>query len=833
MATPFFCRSGQRRELVRTATGADGLPLLNGIDYLEVHPDQTTLEIVFLHPVPGEADAVPPAPATSLTRDNFRVEGGVRITGIRVESASSSGRSVTLTVDQPGDFSTYTLHLVASAAGTGPPDGFDPQLAEVDFSFKVDCPTGLDCAPPEDCAPERVEEPLIDYLAKDYASFRRLMLDRLSVVLPQWTERNPADIGVMLVELLAEAADRLSYYQDAVATEAYLGTARRRVSVRRHARLLDYAMHDGCNARTWICMEVEGSGSGIVLTPEGSSQGRRTRFLTRCVERAVVSPSDLQDVLARFSPTVFEPMHTVVLYPAHNRIYLYTWGATECCLPRGATRATLRDDPLDRLRLRAGDVLILEERLHPTQPGADPDLSHRHAVRLTRVCPEATLNPGGSDPRSPAPPLRDPLTGALYVEVEWGAADALPFPLCVSTRRDGVPLPDVSIARGNVVLADHGHTLAPEPLPVSQGASFARARLRAAEVTHRVPFDPSTAPQRPAAESIGQDPRAALPAVALRSTDAPGEVWEPVRDLLDSDAFDREFVVEMEDDGTAMLRFGDGTLGRRPDEDFAATYRVGSGRDGNVGAEVIAHAVTDVAAIRRVWNPLPAIGGSDAEPIEQVRLYAPQAFRTQERAVTEEDYATVARRHPDVQRAHATLRWTGSWHTMFVTVDRFGGRPVDAAFEAELSEFIHRFRLAGHDVQIEPPRFVPLEIALTVCVQASHFAAAVKAALLDAFSARERGDGERGFFHPDNFTFGQPLYLSHLIATAMRVPGVASVDIDDTPPKPNRFQRWGEPSHGEIAAGLIQVGRLEVIRLDNDPGVPENGRIRFLMEGGR
>ena len=36
------------------------------------------------------------------------------------------------------------------------------------------------------------------------------------------------DVGVMLVDLLAYVGDQLSYYQDAVATEAYLGTARQR-----------------------------------------------------------------------------------------------------------------------------------------------------------------------------------------------------------------------------------------------------------------------------------------------------------------------------------------------------------------------------------------------------------------------------------------------------------------------------------------------------------------------------------------------------------------------------------------------------------------------------
>ena len=138
-----------------------------------------------------------------------------------------------------------------------PPDGFDPILSRVAFSFKVECPSEFDCLLDEVCPSERIEAPAINYLAKDYASFRQLMLDRLAVVMPNWQERNPADVGIALVEVLAYVGDYLSYYQDAVATEAYLGTARQRVSLRRHARLLDYVMHEGCNARTWVHVTVD------------------------------------------------------------------------------------------------------------------------------------------------------------------------------------------------------------------------------------------------------------------------------------------------------------------------------------------------------------------------------------------------------------------------------------------------------------------------------------------------------------------------------------------------------------------------------------------------
>jgi hypothetical protein len=109
-----------------------------------------------------------------------------------------------------GDFSTYRLSLQESATSSQPPANFDPQLSAVDFSFKVECPEEFDCQTEKICPPEAQEQPEISYLAKDYASFRQLMLDRLSVLMPQWQERNPADVGVTLVELLAYVGDLVS-----------------------------------------------------------------------------------------------------------------------------------------------------------------------------------------------------------------------------------------------------------------------------------------------------------------------------------------------------------------------------------------------------------------------------------------------------------------------------------------------------------------------------------------------------------------------------------------------------------------------------------------------
>jgi len=803
-----YCPDETRKALVR----AEGS--LNGIDYVEVldqatpsgSPRQQTLLVRCLRPVGG------------LDQDNLRIDGGVRVTNIGLEWAfpgdspdlavqldpdeaellaligqlEDLDRLLVVRTDRPGDFSTYVLRVSQSSLVDEAPPGFDPLLAATPFAFKIECPSDFDCEPVQAGPAPGAPEAAIDYLAKDYASFRQLMLDRLAVVMPEWTERNLADLGVALVEVLAYAADHLSYFQDAVATEAYLDTARRRISVRRHARLVDYFIHDGANARAWVCFTV---------APQSDADGATLPAGTRLLSRE--SPGE---------PVVFETVHDVRVRASGNSIPFYTWGDPNCVLSVGATRATLVGG--GELGLASGDTLVFEEVLG-TESGraVDADPAHRHVVRL-----------------NVQPVIRaDPLTGTTVLDISWYVQDALPFQLSLREFSNGA----ASVARANVALADHGRTFADEPLDPPRVPATERYRpvLRQVGLTQRSPYVHDEARRASAAEATIQDPRTVAPDIVLVGE---GEMWLPRRDLLASDRFGPEFVVEIEEDRSAHLRFGDDVLGRAPaaGASFSATYRVGNGSAGNVGAGSIARVVSHLAGITAVRNPLTAKGGTDPEPLDQVRLYAPQAFRTQERAITAADYGIAAQRHPEVQRAAATRRWTGSWYTMFVTVDRLQGRSVDSAFESDMRAHLERFRLAGHDLEIDAPRFVPLDIALTICVAPGFYRSIVKQALLERFSSVDLPSGQRGFFHPDNFTFGQPVFLSQIVAAAMATPGVYWVDADDTPPKPNRFQRWGQPARGEVAAGRISMGRLEIARLDNDLNRAENGRIDFLMQGG-
>lgn len=225
--------------------------------------------------------------------------------------------------------------------------------------------------------------------------------------------------------------------------------------------------------------------------------------------------------------------------------------------------------------------------------------------------------------------------------------------------------------------------------------------------------------------------------------------------------------------------------------------------------------------------------------MEEVKQLAPAAFRSGlHRAVTEEDYKRVAETHPEVDRAVARFRWTGSWHTVFVTIDVRGRAEVPAQIRDDVTTWINRHALAGYDVEVQPPAFVPIELDVDVCVARDHFRSDVEQEVLITLSNKLLPLGKRGFFHPDAFSFGDPLYLSRLYRTIEEVPGVDSAVV-------TRFKRLWEPtteptnggpdeaSRRNIAAGFIKADPLEIVRLDNDPNFPEHGVLRLNMLGGK
>jgi hypothetical protein len=987
------CRDDRRRNLLRE----DGR--FTGIDFIEVDTDsegRPVLLVNLLGPLPGD-------PTAWLDVSNLLVSGhpGSRPLqivdlGFRQSLDDERDDHVVITLDHEGDQSRYALELVGTEQR--PLTDVDQRYASAEFSFVIDdSPAEMDCQEPDPpCALDDSSAPDIDYLAKDYTSFRQLLLDRLATTLPDWRAENSPDLYLTIIETLAYHADQLSYAQDAVGTEAYLDTARLRTSIRRHTRLVDYRMHEGTNARAWVCLEVEGNPSvradqvqfltrpvgapsdAVVLLgdellrftraghevfeplPEHGWEEIASRdvrdplaLARRLLDEHVpevralraASPEDLLADLAAALRADVEPQRLVPIlqrlltvamadhslatavpgadatigrygstnalrgallrrhnrcrlqevfpdelveptryrfHEAHNRISFYTWHRTECCLPQGATSVALQDgwlaDRRGRLldHLNVGDVLIFEELVNPrTGNSADADPGHRHPVRLTSIQREV-----------------DPLGNIPVVRIGWDPVDALPFALTISTI--GAPpqcrlLSDVSVARGNVMLVDHGETvLRPEQLILHDGARTfpvspfeppgdivppgeiewccaGEHRLiertgRAGRYSPRLAGSPVVfaqelpSPPPPARDVLRQDPRRASPQVALFNRvvrgDPRGDVltgeldgrpvlydrWLPRNDLLRSGATDRHFVVETDDTGIAQLRFGDGELGASPAAGtrFLAWYRVGGGPSGNVGAEAISTVLLsgtfEGGSVLRVRNPLQAVGGVGPERVADVKVLAPYAFRqTLRRAVTLDDYAAIALRDfPDrIQRAAA--RWAGQVDNrsqVEVLVDPIRTTADDPELRADILRHLRHFRRIGHRLMVVPAEYVCVRLALSVSLAPHHQRGAVLRELRERLGSGTRRDGGQGLFHPDQLTFGQAIAVSAILAAAFEVSGVAAVEVTAL----QDIAASGAGTPAVPADDELSVEPWQIARLDDDPHRPANGQLEITLK---
>jgi hypothetical protein len=153
------------------------------------------------------------------------------------------------------------------------------------------------------------------YTSRDFDTVKQDMLDRASRVLPEWTDRDSSDFGMMLVDLWAFAADSLHYYMDRAAGEAFLETATQRESVQAIARLFGYTPQTRNSARGTITVRND--------TASGYTINRYTEFVARndtksyaCYSTAAASVPPLSSVT--FTAAQGEPILEETLVTASN-----------------------------------------------------------------------------------------------------------------------------------------------------------------------------------------------------------------------------------------------------------------------------------------------------------------------------------------------------------------------------------------------------------------------------------------------------------------------------------------------------------------------------------
>lgn len=772
---------------------------LNGIDFVDIPtPGLPVLMVHFLNIVPLSGFVTNP-----------QITGGETIPTIAVYpiddatdwSFDAEGRPILqLTAAVVGDFSFYTLALTSTK--------LDQYYSTTVFSFRPNCNTNLDCdAPPAPCPPVLGNPPPIEYLAKDFLSFRQALLDFSALRYPEWQERAEADFGMMFLEALSAMADDLSYTQDRVAAEATLLTATQRRSIMRQARLVDYEPRPATSATVQLQFNVTTS---AVTMPIGT-------------QVTGVTP-DGQTVIFE-TGTGLSDTNTYDVASQWNRPILpYVWDNSQICLAKGATEMWLAGHGFG---FQVGLPLLIDTT---ALVAADPPT--REIVHILTVTEQTDFL----------------LSSNPVTYITWDSSEALQYNHDQSR----------TVVAGNIVPATQGaHFSESFTIPVTPPDTNPPNTTLA--VARTGPNSTPTSPVYMYLHTLGNTPLAWLAPDAATSPSPEimltGQAplsnpvpWPWSVTLLETEPYEPGFTLdrvsyipiatnsdgsttyEYDGDSGDTIRFGDVNFGTVPTPGtlFQVTYRVGNGAAGNLAAGAITGFNPATAPnVQSVTNPFAATGGADEESDLMVQRLAPQAFAANRfNAVLASDYAAAAQTLPWVERAGTVFRWTGSWLTVFTTADPEGSEQITSAEQLQLIQLLNRRRLAGYESYCPAPQYVSVDLEVYVCALPTVFNADVQAAVQTALSAAKNPDGTTGFFYVDNFTFGQPLERSALEAAIQNAYGVAGVHCI-------LYRQRGVIVNYITLPDEVTIQSSQILRVDNDPSRPERGSLLVYVDGGK
>ena len=618
------------------------------------------------------------------------------------------------------------------------------------------------------------EKEMMNYMAKDYESFRQALLELLTKKFPEWNYKSDADARIMLVELFSYIADELSYYQDRVANEAFLRTARKRFSVGSHLNLVDYRLHNGCSAIAFI---------KIMAT--------RIGFIPKSLQVSSYSlPSE--------NEIVFETDNEKYVYPSHNMMKLVVPDVSNE-LRRGTHNAYLEGW---HTHIRNNDFVLIEqdEKKEVVQLIEDPLLTEISIGSATGHFLDDKLSK----------PEIQTKQNVMVTKITWSANQALQSSYD-STR---------ATACSNIVRATEGMAIS--------GIDMLK---KGSEYVEDFVFKLKERPLAFVSDSL-------LPYLAKSTLEVwvDNQIWEETDDLLNAGPFDKQFTVSVDDEGYGLIRFGDGINGKKPLpwSTIRARYRTGLGSMGNVGRDVLRKFDRQkYDFISSVTNPLPAIGGTDMQSIEDAKITGPRTLKFQERAITGADYASLLKRKfPQITDMRARIVFTGSWNTVIIAIDAKPEYIADSDFLSEVRQYANKIKTVGNEIRLEFAKYVYIDVGIVVYLEKNAGKHDVERRLRNALGNAPYDEGKKGFFHPDNFSFGQPVYVSKLYDAINQVRGISSAlltklgnhrEFSTSPAVKMAGTTQDDISKMNITRGFLPVDESEIIRLNNDPLHAEYG----------
>lgn len=226
----------------------------------------------------------------------------------------------------------------------------------------------------------------------------------------------------------------------------------------------------------------------------------------------------------------------------------------------------------------------------------------------------------------------------------------------------------------------------------------------------------------------------------------PTGAYTEVESFLDSGPNDRHFLVRVDQNDRAAVRFGDGRNGLPPTGTVTVRYKTGGGTGGNVDAGrlvVIDGAFMDAHGRPvqvSVTNPLPASGATDRQSVASARLLAPESLRAMTRSVAREDFEINARRLPSVARA---LMLTSNEDPsvdenagVLYVIPQGGGVPTPALKNLVLKQVTEVYPCTlTFQVSVLDPVYRRVDVAARVFLRAGVSAGVVRARVLSNLQA--------------------------------------------------------------------------------------------------
>jgi hypothetical protein len=330
-------------------------------------------------------------------------------------------------------------------------------------------------------------------------------------------------------------------------------------------------------------------------------------------------------------------------------------------------------------------------------------------------------------------------------------------------------------------------------LPVSRGETVANEVLGSGDATQsgqefvlkKSPltylFDPTS--------SSGQNYRSTL------HVWVDGFEWTEAPSFYGQAANAKIFVTREDDQGKTHVVFGDWANGSGLPSgagNVTASYRIGSGAE-MPGSGTLTVVPKPLPGLKSIRNPVAVSGGSDSDPAERIRLYAPRSVMTFGRAVSAVDYETIAAQTPSVARARAYWSWDLDEQRNVVKV--YVGDDAGAVSAAKTA--LSGAEDPNRPVQVFLAQPVDPDFDLNIRVQRDpHYRVddigrGVKAALHDV---------QTGLFGRRRVRIGEPFYASQIAAACMSVTGVVAVHLVSYPaPATIPGVRW-DPGEGNFWA---------------------------------